>query len=86
MNAAKRIQLNLKLDRSTIFSELKHVPDTTMLPIYYAEQRGIITASLANEFKDKVFTIRYGIMGTMWAVVGLAGMLTRTLCGSCGLW
>lgn len=76
MNAAKRIQLNLKLDRSTIFSELKHVPDTTMLPIYYAEQRGIITASLANEFKDKVFTIRYGIMGTMWAVVGLAGIVS----------
>lgn len=73
MNAAKRIQVNLKLDRYSKFEELKSLRETTMLPIYYAEQTGAVTSSLANEFKDTVFTIRYGVMGSLWAVMGLAG-------------
>lgn len=72
LNAAKRIQLNMKLDR-TDFPEMKHLRDRTMLPIYYAEQTGAITTELANEFKDSVFTVRYGIMGSVWAVIGIAG-------------
>lgn len=76
MNAAKRIQVNLKLDRSNVLPELEGVRDSTMLPIYYAEQTGAVTTELANEFKSQVFTVRYGIMGGLWAVVGLAGEMT----------
>jgi len=82
MNAAKRIQVNLKLDKDSSIPELKNIPKSTMLPIYYAEQRGAVTAELANEFKDTVFTVRYGILGTVWAITGLAGKLPYP-CGSC---
>ena len=77
MNAAKRIQLNLKLDRSTLFPEMENLRDSTMLPIYYAEQSGAVTASLANKFKNTVFTVRYGVLGSVWAIVGVAGQDTR---------
>lgn len=82
MNAAKRIQVNLKLTRSSIYPELENVPDDTMLPIYYAEQRGAVTTELANEFKDQVFTVRYGVLGALWAIVGVAGELSG--CGVTG--
>ena len=75
MNAAKRIQLNLNLKRSSVLPEFENIPDVTMLPIYYAEQKGAVTAELANEFKDEVFTIRYGVVGGLWALVGVAGRL-----------
>ncbi len=74
MNAAKRIQLNLKLEQNSKIPELAHVHKSTMIPIYYAEQAGKVDAHLANEFKSEVFTVRYGVMGGLWAVMGLAGM------------
>ena len=74
MDAAKRIQLNLCLGRSNIFAELKKVRDRTMFPIYYVEQTGKITSSLASEFKNNVYAVKYGISWGIWAIVGLAGM------------
>ena len=73
MNVAKRIQLNFQLNQSNDIPELKNLPDVTMLPIFYAEQRGIITESSAKEFRDKVYGIINGISGGVWALVGLAG-------------
>lgn len=73
MNAAKRIQLNLKVDQSSHLAELENIPDSTTLPIYYAVQAGKVTPELANEFKDQVFTVRYGILGSLWALLGVAG-------------
>lgn len=73
LNAAKRIQLNFNLKRSSQFPELKKVPDMTMLPIYYGEQTGKVTPKLANEFKAKVYAVKYGISGGVWALVGVAG-------------
>ena len=74
LNAAKRIQLNLNLKRSTMFTELKRVRDVTMLPIYYGEQTGKVTPDLANDFKEQVYAIKYGISAGVWALVGVAGM------------
>jgi len=73
LNAAKRIQLNINLKRSSKFSELKHIPDVTMLPIYFGEQTGKVTPDLANKFKEAVYAVKYGISGGMWALVGVAG-------------
>lgn len=73
MNAAKRIQVNLKLVPNSDLPEISDVRET-MLPIYYAEQAGAVTADLATDFKTAVFTVRYGVMGALWAVMGLAGM------------
>ena len=74
MNAAKRIQVNLKLERNSKIPELAHVRESTMIPIYYAEQSGKVDAHLANDFKNEVFTVRYGVMGALWTVMGLAGV------------
>lgn len=73
MNAAKRIQFNMKLVRNPDIPEFANVPDRTMLPIFYAEQRGAVTTELANEFMEKVYTVKYGVSYGVWAVVGLAG-------------
>ena len=73
LNAAKRIQLNVNLKRNSKFSELKHIPEVTMLPIYYGEQTGKVTSDLANEFKEAVYAVKYGISGGVWALVGVAG-------------
>ncbi len=79
MVAAKRIQLSIKLDRSDRFPELKNIGDSTMIPIYYVDQGAEISSSLANQFISTVYTVQYGIMGTLWAVVGLAGEWARGL-------
>ena len=78
MNAAKRIQVNLKLQRNSDLPEVSQVRDT-MFPVYYAEQAGAVTADLANQFKDQVFSVRYGVMGALWAVMGLAGTVMGAL-------
>ncbi len=76
MNAAKRIQVNLHVQHNNELAELKHLQNSTMLPIYYAEQTGAVTADLANKFKSEVFAVRYGVMGSLWAIMGLAGTIS----------
>ena len=75
MDAAKRIQVNLRLTEYSHLSELAKVPPVTMLPVYWVAQTGTITPDLAAEFKSAVYTVEYGIEGGMWALTGIAGII-----------
>ena len=44
-----------------------------MVPIFYASEQGSISPDLANEFKSAVYTVKYGVTGSIWAVIGVAG-------------
>ena len=72
LKAEKRIQLNLLLQHCKNLPEIKDVPDV-MLPIFYGSEEGSISPNLANEFKSVVYSVKYGVTGGVWAVVGLAG-------------
>ncbi len=73
MGAYKRIQLNILLTRYDSLSELKHIPEDTYLPVYYAAEEGVITKSLADQFKSEVFMARDGIDWGVVAVIIVAG-------------
>ena len=72
MKAEKRIQLNLLLKHYKKIPEIAHVQDV-MLPIFYVSEEGSVSPDLANEFKSAVYTVKYGVTGGIWAVIGLAG-------------
>ena len=44
-----------------------------MLPVFWVAEEGSLTLSLANEFKQKVYGIRYAIQGSILGAAGLAG-------------
>ena len=72
LKAEKRIQLNLFLQKYKELPEISDVPNV-MIPIFYAAEEGSISPDLANEFKSAVYTVKYGVTGGIWAVIGLAG-------------
>ena len=72
MKAEKRIQLNLLLTHYKYLPEISDVRNV-MLPIFYASEEGSISPDLANDFKSAVYTVKYGVTGGIWAIIGLAG-------------
>ena len=72
MKAEKRIQLNLLLKHYKHIPEISDVKDV-MLPIFYGSEEGSISPDLANEFKSAVYTVKYGVAGGVWALIGVAG-------------
>ena len=72
MKAEKRIQLNLLLKQYKRLPDISKVKNV-MLPIFYGCEEGSISPDLADEFKSAVYTVKYGVTGGIWAVVGLAG-------------
>lgn len=72
LKAEKRIQLNLLLTHYKYLPEIAAVRDV-MLPIFYASEQGSISPDLANEFKSAVYTVKYGVTGSIWAVIGVSG-------------
>lgn len=79
LDAAKRIQVNLRLTQYSHLSELAKVPPVTMLPVYWVAQVGTITPELASEFKSAVYSVEYGIEGGMWAITGIAGIVDQAI-------
>ena len=72
LKAAKRIQLNVRLQRYSV-PEFSSVTEGLMLPVWYASEEGGVTTDLANEFKSAVYTVEYGVDGGVFAAIGLAG-------------
>lgn len=77
LSAAKRIQLNLQLVECKYLPEIEKIRPATMFPIFYASEQGGVTESLANEFKEKVYDIEYGLLGGIFGLIGLLGELVR---------
>jgi len=44
-----------------------------MLPVFYGCEEGGITEPLAEEFRQKVYSIEYGILGGIFGVIGVLG-------------
>ena len=77
LSAAKRIQLNLQLVECKYLPEIEKIRPETMLPIFYASEQGGVTEPLANELKEKVYNIEYGLLGGIFGLIGLLGELVR---------
>ncbi len=73
LDAAKKLQVNLRLTRFSALPHLSSLRDVTMLPVYWVSQTGTIPANLAAEFAAKVYGVEDGIRGGVYAVTGLAG-------------
>lgn len=82
LDAAKRIQVNLRLTRFSDLPQLSSLRDLTMLPVYWVAQTGTITPDLAAKFKSSVYTVEEGISGGVWGVTGLAAVVV-VVCALC---
>ena len=71
--------MNLRLQRYKYLPEIAKIPPNVMLPVFYACEEGGISQPLADEFKEKVYSIEYGILGGIFGVIGVLGELVGSL-------
>ncbi len=74
LDAAKRLQVNLRLTRFSL-PQLSSLMDITMLPVYWVAQTGKIPSDLAQEFRTKVYGLVDEISGGVYGLIGFSGKL-----------
>lgn len=73
MQAAKRIQLNIEIQKVADIPRTGKVPHV-LLPLFYANESAVITADLADDFKSQVYLPITASVAIQWTGIALGSL------------